>query len=512
MPAKKEMTMRQMRQVLRLHASGTSDREIGRAVGAARSTVRDAIQRAKAAGLCWPLPADLSDTALEEKLFARPNSSAGVRRRPEPDWAVLVRELKRPGVTVGLLHEEYLACHPGGYGYSRFCDLFREFEHRLSPVMRQQHVAGDKVFVDYSGKKLAIIDPLTGEIREAEIFVAVLGASNLTYAEATWTQQLVDWCGSHVRLFGMLGGVPRLIVPDNLKSAIHKASFYDPETNRTYGRLAAHYGIGVLPARPRRPKDKAKVEAGVLFAQRYILGRLRNQSFFSLAEANRAIDEVMARMNDAVMRRLGISRRQLFEAVERPALQALPAEPYVYAEWLLARVGVDYHIEIRGFFYSVPFTLIGQQVDVRLTERTIEAFHRGSRVAAHERRYGGRAHGTVAEHMPPAHRHYATWSPERFRSWAASFGPNTEGLIIAILASRRHPEQGFRTCLGVLQRLRGLPRDRVEAVALRAVETGLLTYKAITALIGAKPGAASAKPDEALVITHPNLRGSQYFH
>jgi transposase len=512
MPAKKEMTMRQMRQVLRLHASGMSDREIGRTVGAARSTVRDAIGRAKAAELSWPLPAELSDTALEEKLFARPNKAAGVRRRPEPDWAVLVRELKRPGVTVALLHEEYLACHPGGYGYSRFCDLFREFERRLSPTMRQEHVAGDKVFVDYSGKKLAIIDPLTGEIREAEIFVAVLGASNLTYAEATWTQQLADWCGSHVRLFGMLGGVPRLVVPDNLKSAVHKASFYDPEINRTYGMLAAHYGIGVLPARPRRPKDKAKVEAGVLFAQRYILGRLRNRSFFSLAEANQAIGEVMARMNDAVMRRLGVSRRQLFEAVERPALHALPAEPYVYAQWLFARAGLDYHIEVRGFFYSVPFALIGQQVDVRLTERTVEAFHRGSRVAAHERRYGGRAHGTVAEHMPPAHRHYATWSPERFRSWAASIGPNTEGLIIAILASRRHPEQGFRTCLGVLQRLRGLPRDRVETVALRAVETGLLTYKAITALIDAKPGSAAAKPDEAPIITHPNLRGPQYFH
>jgi transposase len=512
MPAKKEMTMRQMRQVLRLHASGASDREIGRIVGAARSTVRDAILRAKTAGLSWPLPAELSDTALEEKLFVRANASAGVRRRPEPDWAALVRELKRPGVTIGLLHEEYRACHPGGYGYSRFCDLFREFERRLSPTMRQHHVAGDKVFVDYSGKKLAIIDPLTGEIREAEIFVAVLGASNLTYAEATWTQQLADWCGSHVRLFGMLGGVPRLVVPDNLKSAIHKASFYEPEVNRTYGMLAAHYGIGVLPARPRRPKDKSKAESGVLFAQRYILGRLRNQPFFSLVEANRAIGEAMARMNDAVMRRLGVSRRQLFEAVERPALQPLPAEPYVYAEWKFARVGLDYHVEIRGFFYSVPFGLIGQQVDIRLTEHTVEAFHRGSRVAAHERRYNGRAHGTIAEHMPANHRYYAAWSPGRFRSWAASIGPNTEGLILAILASRRHPEQGFRTCIGVLQRLRGLPQDRVETLAARALETGMLTYKGIITLIDARPGRAAAKPAEALVIAHPNVRGPGYFH
>jgi transposase len=511
MPAKKEMTMRQMRQVLRLHASGTSDREIGRTVGVARSTVRDAIQRAKSAGLSWPLPPELTDALLEQQLFVRPNASAGVRRRPEPDWAALHRELKRPGVTLGLLHEEYLACHPDGYGYSRFCDLFREFERRISPSMRQFHVAGDKVFVDYSGKKLSIIDPQTGEIREAEIFVAVLGASNLTYAEATWSQQLVDWCGSHVRMFNMLGGVPKLVVPDNLKSAIHKASFYDPEVNRTYGTLAAHYGIGVLPARPRRPKDKAKVEAGVLFAQRYILGRLRNRSFFSLAEANRAIGEVMTRMNDAAMRRLGVSRRQLFDAVERPALQPLPAEPYVYAEWQFARVGLDYHIEIHGFFYSVPFGLIGQQVDIRLTERTVEAFHGGSRVAAHERRYNGRAHGTIAEHMPSAHRHYASWSPERFRSWAASIGPNTEGLIVAILASRRHPEQGFRTSIGVLQRLRGLPRDRVETIAARAVETGILTYKGIIALINARPS-RTAKPDEAPTISHPNVRGPGYFH
>jgi len=257
--------------------------------------------------------------------------------------------------------------------------------------------------------------------------------------------------------------------------------------------------------------SKAKVEAGVLFAQRYILGRLRNRSFFSLAEANRAIGEVMTRMNDAAMRRLGVSRRQLFDAVERPALQPLPAEPYVYAEWQFARVGLDYHIEIHGFFYSVPFGLIGQQVDIRLTERTVEAFHGGSRVAAHERRYNGRAHGTIAEHMPSAHRHYASWSPERFRSWAASIGPNTEGLIVAILASRRHPEQGFRTSIGVLQRLRGLPRDRVETIAARAVETGILTYKGIIALINARPS-RTAKPDEAPTISHPNVRGPGYFH
>ncbi len=299
MPAKRELTMRQMRHLLRLHSNGASAREICRTIGVARSTVQDAIKRAAAAGLCWPLPAELTDAVLEEQLFARAGVGAGKRLRPEPDWAALARELKRPGVNLQILWEEYREAHPAGYGYSRFCDLFREFERRLSPTMRQRHEPGEKVFVDYSGKKLPIVDPATGEIREAEIFVAVLGASNLTFSEATWTQQLPDWIGSHVRMFGFFGGVPKLIVPDNLKSGVNKASFYDPEINRSYGKMADHYGVGVLPARPYKPRDKAKVEAGVRFAQSYILGRLRNRTFFSLAEANAAIGEALARMNGA---------------------------------------------------------------------------------------------------------------------------------------------------------------------------------------------------------------------
>jgi transposase len=512
MPANREMTMRQMRQVLRLHASGTSDREIGRIVGAARSTVRDAIQRAKAAGLIWPLPEDLTDAALEERLFARAGARVGTRRRPEPDWAHLVQELKRPGVSIAILHEEYRADHPDGYGYSRFCDLFRSFERRLTPTMRQHHVAGDKVFVDYSGKRLPIVDPLTGEIRHAEIFVAVLGASNLTYAEATWTQTLPDWIEAHVRMFRFQGGVTKLVVPDNLKSGVHKASFYDPEINRSYGKMAAHYEVGILPARPRRPKDKAKVEAGIRFAQFYILGRLRHRTFFSLQEANAAIAEAVTRMNSVPMRRLGVSRRQLFETIEKPALALLPAQDYVFAHWQFARVGLDYHIEVEGFFYSVPFGLIGQQVEVRVTQRTIEAFHKGGRVAAHARRFAGQAHGTQAEHMPSSHRRYAAWSPERFRSWAAAIGPNTEGLIAAILSARRHPEQGFRTCIGVLQHMRGVPKERVEAVAAKALAIRALTYKSIVSLLDTYHERAPAPAADTPVITHPNVRGPGYFH
>jgi transposase len=513
MPAQR-LSMRRIRDLLRLRfGAATSDRAIARALGVARSTVQDYLARSAAAGLTWPLPDDVTDEMLEERLFVKGGSKPGLRRRAEPDWTALVREMKRPGVTLTVLWEEYRAIHPDGYGYSRFCELFGEFEHRLSPTMRQHHVAGDKVFVDYSGKTIPIVDPTTGEVASAEIFVAVLGASTYTYAEATWSQMLADWIGAHVRMFHFYEGVTRLVVPDNLKSAVHKASFYDPEINRTYAKMAAHYGVGVLPARPFKPRDKAKVEAGVRFAQSYILGRLRHLTFFSLAECNAAIATVLKQMNGRPMRRLGVSRRELFDTVERPALQPLPSTPYEYAEWCFARVGLDYHIEIERFFYSVPHKLLREQVDVRYTTHTIEAFHRGKRVAAHARRYFGRRHVTNPEHMPSAHRRYAEWSPERFHRQARSIGPNTEGLIIAILASRPHPEQGFRTCVGVLRMFRGFDRARVEAVSLHAVEIGALNYRSINSILDHKLDLRpKTRATESPIIGHANIRGSRYFH
>ncbi len=512
MPAKRELTMRQIRQLLRLAHDGVSAREIGRMVGAARSTVQDNLKRAAAAGLSWPLPGELTDAALQERLFSRAGVKQGIRRRPEADWAALVCELKRPGVNLQLLWEEYRGQYPDGYGYSRFCDLFREFEKRLSPVMRQDHVAGDKVFVDYSGKKISIIERDTGVVHEAEIFVAVLGASSFTYAEATWTQGLSDWIGAHVRMFRFFGGVPRLVVPDNLKSGVHKASFYDPEINRSYAMMASHYGIGILPARARKPRDKAKVESGVRFAQTYILGRLRRQTFFSLAEANQAIAGMVDRINDYVMRRIKTSRRQLFESLDRPALAPLPDTDHEFAEWRLARVSLDYHIEIDGFYYSVPHQLIREQVDTRSTSRVVEIFHRGKRVAVHQRRYAGRRHGTDPDHMPSAHRRYAEWTPDRFRRWAASIGPETEGLVIAILANRPHPEQGFRTCVGVLRLFKDLDAARHERVAARAIAINALTCKSIASIIATKLDRSPAASEPQLTIDHENLRGSRYFH
>jgi transposase len=302
-------------------------------------------------------------------------------------------------------------------------------------------------------------------------------------------------------------------VPDNLKSAIHKASFYDPEVNRSYGAMATHYGVGILPARPRRPRDKAAVEAGVRFAQSYILGRLRQVTFFSLVECNAAIAVAVERTRSREMRRFGMSHRQLFEAIERPLMQALPDDDFEFAEWRLARVGIDYHVEVQGFFYSVPHALIREQVDTRATARTIEVFHHGRRVAAHARRYGGPRHGMLPEHMPSAHRRYAEWTPERLQRDARGIGPNTEALIIAVMARRLHPEQGFRTCLGVTRLFRGLEAARVEAACLRAVEIGALSYASVASILkhrldrSASPPAADGPP-----LQYENIRGSGYFH
>ena len=508
------LSMRRIKQLLTMHfGAGASTRSIARELGISPSTVRDYLGRASAAGITWPLSADVTDECLMARLFVNAGVRAGVRLHAEPDWTSLVRELKRPGVNLLVLWDEYRAIHPEGYAYSRFCQLFREFERRLSPTMRQQHVGGHKAFVDYSGKRVPIVDPSTGEVHTAEIFIAVLGASNLTYAEATWTQTLPDWIGAHVRLFRFWGAAPRLLVPDNLKSAVHKASFYDPEVNRSYGAMAAHYGVGILPARPRRPRDKAAVEAGVRFAQSYILGRLRNVTFFSLAECNAAIAVAVERMNSRERRRLGMSRRQLFEAIERPVMANLPQDDFEYAEWHLARVGIDYHVEVQGFFYSVPHALIREQVDTRATAHTIEVFHRGHRVAAHARRYGGGRHGTQPEHMPSAHRRYAEWTPERLQRDARGIGPNTEALIIAVIARRPHPEQGFRTCLGLLRLFRGIEAARLEAVSLRAVEIGALSYASVASILKHRtdrlvsPQAADGRP-----LLHENIRGPRYYH
>lgn len=516
MPAERT-TMRHVREILRLKlGGGLPTRDIARRVGVAPSTVRLTLERFTASGLAWPLPDTITDTVLEEGLFTRGGGKQGHRRHAEPDWAVVHLELKRKHVTLSILWEEYIAQNPAGYRYSRFCELYRGWAGKLSVTMRQTHVGGEKLFVDYAGDTVpVIIDRLTGEIRAAQIFVAVMGASHLTYAEASWTQTLPDWVDAHCRAFAALGGVPHLLVPDNTKAAVIRACLYDPQVNRTYADMAAHYNTAVLPARPRKPRDKAKVEAAVLIVERWLLGRLRHRRFHGLAELNAAIAEMLTELNDRrPLRRLGVTRRRLFDTVDRPALKPLPEAPCVLAEWRVRRVGIDYHVDVEDHFYSVPHRFARCQVEVRLTARTIEVFLKGERIAAHVRSSGNRKHTTVPEHMPSSHRRFADWTLERIRREAAAIGPSTALLCEAILEHRPHPEQGFRACLGIVRLLKPFGAERLEAATTRALEIGARTYGSVKSILDNHLDRQPAtKPTaDGMAIQHPNIRGGRYYH
>lgn len=510
--------MRRVREVLRLRLGArVSGREIARRLGIAPATVRETLRRASSAGLAWPLPEDLTDTVLEDKLYGRAGTKQGHRRHTEPDWAMIHRELKRKHVTLSILWEEYIAHSPDGYRYSWFCELYRAWEGRLSVTMRQSHAGGEKLFVDYAGDTVpVIVDRLTGETREAQIFVAVMGASSFSYAQASWTQGLADWLAAHVGALTAIGGAPKLLVPDNAKVAVIKACLYEPQVNRTYAEMAAHYDMAVLPARPRKPRDKAKVEAGVLIVERWLLGRLRNHKFYGLAELNRAIGELLHQLNEVrPIRRLGVTRRQLLEELDRPCLKPLPVEPYVFAEWRARRVGVDYHVDIDSHFYSVPYRFARRQIEVRLTARTVEVFFKGERIAAHMRSSGNRKHTTVPEHMPSSHRRHADWTIERIRREAAAIGPSVALLCELILEHRPHPEQGFRACLGIVRLTKPFGAARVEAAAMRALEIGARTYGSVKSILDNNldrqtPQRRTADDHQAIV--HPNIRGARYYN
>ena len=514
------VAMRRVREMLRLSRdAGLATREVARRTDVAPSTLREMLRRFERSGLAWPLPLDLTDTALEARLYGEVGTKQGHRRRPEPDWAQLNRELKRKHVTLQILWDEYIEANPDGYRYSRFCDLYRGWESRLPVTMRQTHLGGDKLFVDYAGDTVpVVVDQRLGKVRRAHLFVAVMGGSSLSFAYASWTETLPDWIDAHVQTFAYFGGAPRLLVPDNPKVAVIKACFYDPQVNRTYGEMAAHYDTAVLPARPRRPRDKAKVEAAVRIVERWLLGKLRNRRFASLADVNAAIAELLVWLNEhRVMRHVRRTRRQLFDEIDAPRLKPLPAEPYTLAEWRVRKVGLDYHVDFDGHFYSVPYRHARAGVEVRATLRTIEIFLKGERVAAHMRGSGDGKHTTLAEHMPSSHRRYADWTIDRILREARAIGPSTEMLCQMILEQRPHPEQGFRTCLGIVRLVKPFGAGRVEAACLRALQIGTLNYGSVKSILdnrldGQPVKRASGADDEGLFIDHPNIRGSGYYH
>ena len=506
--------MRKIKEVLRLKwVSGLSNRQIAASCGIGRPTVSEYLRRAELAGLRWPLPDDLDEARLERLLFPPP-PDLPAQQRGIPDWANIHGELKRPGVTLFLLWQEYRQAYSDGYQYSWFCEHYRAWQGKLDLVMRQDHRAGEKLFVDYAGQTVPVIDQTTGEVRQAQIFVAVLGASNYIYAEATWSQSLPDWIGSHVRTFRFLGGVPELVVPDNLRAGVSKAHRYEPDTNPTYQDMASHYGVAILPTRVRKPRDKAKVESGVLVVERWILASLRHRQFFSLTELNAAISDLLGKLNARSFRKLPGCRRDHFEQLDRPALRPLPAEPYVYAEWKKARVHIDYHVAIDGHYYSVPCALVKKEVEVRMTRHTVECFYRGNRVASHRRSDQKGRHTTLTAHMPESHRQAGEWTPERLKRWAAKTGPATEKLIQVVLASRQHPQQAYRSCLGILRLGKAYGDERLEAACRRALVLGSCRYKSIESILKLRLDEQPLEGQQELALpdAHDNIRGPAYYH
>jgi transposase len=506
--------MRKVQEVLRLlRVCGLSQRQASRASGVGRATVAEYVERAQKAGLLetWE---SLSREELECRLYPPVPSAAPRSDRPEADWAAVHEELKRRDMTLSLIWQEYREQHPDGYQYSRFCDLYRAWRGKLDVCMRQVHRPGEKLFVDYCGATVPVVDAGTGEVRETQIFVAVWGASSYTYAEATWSQGLPDWINSHVRAFEFGGGVPELVIPDNLLSGVRRACRYEPEVNPTYQDLAVHYGVAVMPARVRKPRDKAKAEAGVQLVQRWILARLRRRTFFSLGELNGAIRELLGPLNERPFRKRPGSRRSLFESLEQPALRPLPAERFTYAEWKKARVHIDYHVEVEGHYYSVPYQLVSQQLDVRVSAKTVECFAKSKRVASHLRSVLRGAHTTQAGHMPVPHREYAEWTPERLVRWAQESGPSVGGLIERVMSTRAHPQQGFRSCLGIMGLGKSYGAARLEAACQRALQVDAASYRSVRSILQMgldRQEVPAGEPAAALPQEHENLRGSSYY-
>ena len=454
----------------------------------------------------------MDEASLEARLYP-PRTPA--TRFGEPDYPRIHQELKRKGVTLQLLWSEYMAAHgEQALRYSQFCHRYRQWREQQKRSMRQIHRAGEKLFIDYCGPTVPVVDRATGELRQAQVFVAVLGASSYTYAEATWTQTLPDWIGSHQRAFAYFGGAVELLVPDNLRSGVTSPCRYDPEPNATYAELARHYGCAILPARPYKPKDKSKAEIGVQVVERWILARLRHHTFFSLSDLNAALRELLKALNERPFQKLPGSRKSAFESLDQPALRPLPSTPYEYAEWKRVKPGIDYHVEVDKRYYSVPHRWVGHVLDVRASATVVEIFHKGQRIAAHARSHKD-LFSTLSEHMPSAHRQHREWSPGRFLNWAKQIGPATLEVVKRQLEDLPHPEHGYRRCLGLLSHARRYGQARLEAACERALAIHSPSYRSVASIL--KQGLdgqplPEAEPTQGELPLHANVRGPGYYH
>jgi transposase len=507
--------MRKLKEVLRLQSLGLSQHQIARSCSIAQSTVHEYVTAAQAAALKWPLAEDWDDGKIEKALFPRRSTPVVWRKHAEPDWLQIQQELQtHKNLTLQLLWQERREGDPEGYGYSRFCDLYRRWLKKLDLVLRQEHRAGEKMFVDYAGATIPIHHPASGEVQAAAVFVAVLGASSYTFAEATSGQDLQNWIGSHIRALEFFGGAAEVMVPDNLKSAVTHPNYYEPDLNPTYRDLGEHYGVAIIPARPYRARDKAKAEVGVQIVQRWIVAALRKHKFFSLAEANQAIAGLLVALNQRPFRKRVGNRATLFAQLDQPALKPLPATRYEFGTWKKARVNIDYHIEVERHYYSVPHALTHQEVEVHLTGALLEVLHRGVRVASHARSQEAGKATTSTEHMPKAHQKYVGRTPSRLIEEAQRIGPYTGQLAEAILAAKRHPEMGFRSCLGILRLAKTYPVERMEAAARRALRARAYNCQSLDSILKNQldrlpdpEGQAETPP----ALEHDNIRGARYF-
>jgi transposase len=516
MPVKR-VSMRQIQECLRLKFDcALSHEQIARALGLSKGAVTKYLQRASQVGLNWETAAALEESQLEARLS--PARGQPMSRRVLPDWAVVHRELRRKGVTLQLLWEEYVEAHAGAatYRYTQFCHLYQGYAARLKRSMRQTHRAGEKLFIDYAGQTVPVIDRVTGEIRQAHIFVAVLGASNYTFACATARETQADWLSGLAKALKAFGGVPELVVPDNPKALITRPDRYEPGVSRMAQDCARHYGTAILPARPYHPQDKAKVEVGVQIVERWILARLRHRRFFSLGELNQAIAELLADLNQRPFKKLPGNRLSWFKAIDRPALRPLPVQPYDIAHFKRCRVNLDYHVEIDGHYYSVPHALVRQEVEARITQTTVEILHGGRRVASHPRCDRRGTHTTLAEHMPKSHRAHREWSPGRLLNWAERIGPHTKALVHHQLTHKPHPEMGYRACLGLLALARQYGEARLEAACERAVALGACNRHSVVSILQAgldrQPLPPSTPQTDWISPDHDHVRGPDYYH
>lgn len=513
--AKKTIVMRQVIEILRLkYEHQLSIREIARSCHLPPSTVGDYLQRAEAAQLTWPLPELISDIELERRLMApAPAVTINADSKALPDWKYIQNELRRPNVTLRLLWQEYHRADPSGFKYSRYCELYREWSQTLDPTLRQTHLPGEKLFVDWAGQTVPIHNPLDGTITAASLFVAALGASNKIFARAYPDQKLPSWISAHVEAYNFYGGVPALTVPDNPKTGVIKACRYEPILHRTYQEMATHYATVILPARPVKPRDKAKVETAVQMAQRQILAALRDMRFFSVSELNQAIQPLLDQLNAQAFQKLDGSRDQWFESLDKPKLKALPQSPYVLATWSEATVNIDYHVVVDHHYYSVPYSLVHQRLQVRLTDTTLELFQHGKRVAAHARNFQRGKFTTLEEHRAKSHQRYLEWNPSRIIDWASKIGPQCAATVQQVMAARPHPEQGFRSCMGIMRLARVHGDARLEAACKRALHFHTVTYHSIESIL--KSGLDKQPLEIELPFqtpVHENLRGQTYFN